>query len=345
MGMAPWLPPPAGQRIVTGDGGRRSGEWKVVELRHLRYFLAVAEEGNVTRAAARLFVAQPALSRQIRELERQVGSTLFERSPRGVVLTEAGHRLIPSAMRAVAAFDDLLDDIRSSAADTDPARRRQRLVVGTITPDIAAELGGPIVAAIRAAHPHAVIDIRSVPFGGQYSAVVSRKVDVLFGCAIPGPDWESSLTFRNLFYEQQSLLIRREHVLADAPSVSAVRAAEEPLLYLPPLETWMSSQLLESVRPMGEARLVATTSDSVASVMGDVLAGRGSVATMSRFGRFGLHEHLRLLPIAGTAMLPAWVATHRSPTPLAEQVAVLATTVAAQQLHLVPNGVPGTAVG
>ena len=59
-----------------------------MELRHLRYFLAVAEEGAFTRAAARLFVAQPALSRQIRDLERHVDCQLFVRGSRGTVLTE-----------------------------------------------------------------------------------------------------------------------------------------------------------------------------------------------------------------------------------------------------------------
>ncbi len=71
-----------------------------MELRHLRYFVAVAEEENVTRAAARLHVSQPPLSRQIRDLEEELGMVLFERKPQSLALTPAGRLFLPEA-RAV----------------------------------------------------------------------------------------------------------------------------------------------------------------------------------------------------------------------------------------------------
>src|SRR5207245_11335686 len=80
-----------------------------MELRHLRYFVAVAEEGSFLRAASRLRVAQPALSKQIRDLEREIGVKLFERLPRGARVTPAGEHFLrdarntlESAARAVA---------------------------------------------------------------------------------------------------------------------------------------------------------------------------------------------------------------------------------------------------
>src|SRR3954452_6462946 len=77
-----------------------------MELRHLRYFVAIAEEQSFTRAAERLWVAQPGLSTQIRRLEEELGAKLFERHTRGVDLTDAGRVFLGRARTALAAADD-----------------------------------------------------------------------------------------------------------------------------------------------------------------------------------------------------------------------------------------------
>lgn len=77
-------------------------------LWHLRYFLAIAAESSVARAAARLGIGQPPLSQQIQPLEREVGASLFNRLSRGVSLTEAGHRLVQDARSILAQVDQAL---------------------------------------------------------------------------------------------------------------------------------------------------------------------------------------------------------------------------------------------
>src|SRR6188474_2251324 len=111
-----------------------------MELRHLRYFVAIAEEHSFTRAAERLWVAQPGLSTQIRRLESELGVRLFERRPRGVDLTDAGELFLERARKAVAAAElarSTGDDVRAGLVGT----LRLGIVTGAGWPHLGELLG------------------------------------------------------------------------------------------------------------------------------------------------------------------------------------------------------------
>ncbi|MGH6681209.1 MAG: LysR family transcriptional regulator, partial [Bradyrhizobium sp.] len=91
-----------------------------MELRHLRYFLAVAEEGSFTLAAERLHTAQPSLSRQIRDLEQEVGAELLVRGARGVELTAPGHAFLDHARMAIAQAETAVEAARRASHEVKP---------------------------------------------------------------------------------------------------------------------------------------------------------------------------------------------------------------------------------
>jgi DNA-binding transcriptional LysR family regulator len=93
-----------------------------MELRHLKYFVAVAEEQNITRAATRLHVSQPPLSRQIRDLEEELGVALLERSAKAVKLTEAGRIFLVEAQAVLARADQAREAVRGPSTPVAAAR-------------------------------------------------------------------------------------------------------------------------------------------------------------------------------------------------------------------------------
>ncbi len=124
-----------------------------MEIHQLRYFVAVADEGNFSRAAAKVRVAQPSLSQQIRKLEAEVGQPLFDRLPRSVVLTEAGHCLIDYARQILASIVDArrcVDELKGEVAG--------ELAVGAI-PTIAPYVLPGLVRTFQQHYPQVALEI------------------------------------------------------------------------------------------------------------------------------------------------------------------------------------------
>ncbi|MFD5468946.1 transcriptional regulator CynR [Streptomyces sp. NPDC127105] len=168
-----------------------------LELRHLRYLLAVAEHGSFTRAAEDLRISQPTLSQQVRQLERSVGVPLLDRTGRGVRLTDAGEtyaRHARRALRDLAAAERAVQDVQ------DLTRGHLRLAA---TPTFTAYLVGPLVAELHARHPGITLDLQEMTQDRIESALLADDLDLgiaFSGAHLPG------VVAQTLFTETLSLV-------------------------------------------------------------------------------------------------------------------------------------------
>ncbi|MGK5529457.1 LysR family transcriptional regulator [Streptomyces sp. URMC 129] len=188
--------------------------------RLLRAFAAVAEELHFTRAAARLLVAQQALSRDIRRLEREWGAPLFTRSTRQVALTAEGERLLPYARRALAAHDELAGALG--------AGRDRPLVVDVAAP---VATGHRVLTEARRAAPELEFVARFHSGLARGAAeIAGGRVDVSFGrVAGLSPAVRAGLRHRLVRYERVAVVLPDGHPLAALPEVPLAALAGETL--------------------------------------------------------------------------------------------------------------------
>ncbi|WP_328687912.1 LysR family transcriptional regulator [Streptomyces caniferus] len=192
-----------------------------IDPRLLRAFLATAEELHFTRAAARLYVAQQALSRDIRRLEREVGAALFLRTTRQVALTADGTRLLPYARRVVSAHDELATAFRA-------APERPLLV------DVGVPIGTAhgVLEAARDRVPDSCELVARFHSGltGAAAEVAAGRLDVSFGriAALP-PALRAGLDHQPVRLEPMAVLLREDHPLAAHSAVALAELAGETL--------------------------------------------------------------------------------------------------------------------
>ncbi|MFF4705545.1 LysR family transcriptional regulator [Streptomyces sp. NPDC001288] len=180
-----------------------------MELRHLKYFLAVAETHNFTRAAARCYVAQSALSQQIARLEKDVGAPLFTRTSRSVRLTAAGELLEPLARRILADVDHAQD-----ALDALAGLRRGRLRLGLVQTMAVPFDMVEVLAAYRARHPGVDLRVSNAPSSRMADAVLAGTLDVAV-VGLAAPQVPDGLAHRTLGSAPLVVVVPREHPLAD----------------------------------------------------------------------------------------------------------------------------------
>jgi DNA-binding transcriptional LysR family regulator len=211
-----------------------------IELRHLRYFLAVAEELNFTKAAVRLNVAQQTLSEGVAQLEGILGMRLFERKARPVQLTDPGVRWLPYAREALAAAE---------CAQT-AARRFRDEQVGRLRLGLAATAAFPLtptlLAAFRARHPWVDLSTRHFDFGEPTGGLVTGETDVAI---VRPPFGADGLELMVIATEPRYVALASSHRLAERASVSFDEIADEPWMEIDESDpVWCAFWRLTAIR-------------------------------------------------------------------------------------------------
>lgn len=213
-----------------------------MELRQLRYFMAVAREQNFTRAAAALRIAQPPLSRQIRKLEEELGVELLERATRPVRLTEIGRLVLDQVALALERVDDI-------TAITRNARASGTLRIGFVGSILYSRLP-EVIRAYRKAHPAADLALVELTTLEQLSALKEHRIDIGFGrIAFDDPAVERVL----IEQERLCAALPVGHRLArrDTPLHLADLAAERLIVYPRAPRPSYADQVLTLLRDQG----------------------------------------------------------------------------------------------
>ena len=219
-----------------------------IELRHLRAFIAVADELNFTRAAERLFIAQQALSAQIRQLEERVGAQLFERSTRKVELTPAGHALYEQAGPLLAGAEAAVAAARSAAAP------RASLTLGFVASVDHASCSD-VIADFTRRRPDSEVLIRFGDLTEPTGGLRSGDADVAF---VYGPFDTSGLELRPLFTEPLGVAMAASHPLASVDDLTLDQVLAEPTFDFPtPDRAWHDYWMATEQRGGTPPRIVA----------------------------------------------------------------------------------------
>ncbi len=246
-----------------------------MELRHLRYFLVVAEEQHFTRAAIRLGMQQPPLSQQIKTLENQLGFDLFRRHPKGAELTPGGKAFLKEATAILASIEEATRRSLRAAQGTEGT-----LSVGFTTSAAAHPLIPAIIRAYQSHYPNVNLEIREGNAAELTDAVEARRVDVAF-IRIPVRQPRGTM-FLKLLEEEMLLILPSDHPLmrkrtkAELPSISLKSLSQEKFILVRRHGApGMFENLLQACERLGFSPRIAMEVDRMLTNINLVASGAG----------------------------------------------------------------------
>jgi DNA-binding transcriptional LysR family regulator len=255
-----------------------------MELRQLRYFVAAAVEGSISRAAKKIFLTQPALSRQIKALEEELGRCLLERRANSIQLTPAGKHLLEEARDLLDHAGQVLERVRSGGS-------RLVLRVG-YAPSLATGILSPAIETFTQTHPGARVELLDLSSNEMLAGLQAERLDAVV--SVRPADEVRGIQWTPLVEASWKLAVHRNSPLARRRAVTAAEVALEPLLiycqrdypeYWGILAGWL--------RQSGERPQIGGEYDGVDSLMAAVASGLGIALVAIRTDRL-VPEGVRL---------------------------------------------------
>jgi len=242
-----------------------------MDLRDMRHFLAVAEEGHIGRAAARLHLSQPPLTRHIQALEEKIGVPLFVRTPKGVTLTEAGRTLLEEAPNLLALAQQAAERTRLAGQGL-----IGRLDVGLFGSGVL-DVIPRILARFHQARPEVKIVLHNLTKDAQLQALRERRITVGFNRLVPEED---GITVETVLREPLVVAIAASHALAARPAIRLQDLDGVPLILYPnvPLRG-LAQEVADAFRAEGVRMRVEQEVEDVVTAVALVSAGFGAAIT------------------------------------------------------------------
>lgn len=237
-----------------------------MELRQLIYFQEVAKREHISEAALHLHVAQSAISRQIANLEKELGVQLFDRIGRNVKLTSIGRDFLKHTERALAEINYGLEEIGNYL---DPEKGTIRIGFPS---SFATQLLPSVITAFRKEHPDVEFQLRQGNYHFLIDAVKERSINLSFIGPLPAGDTELETT--ELFTESFSLVVPLQHRLASQRSVHLSELKKEPFIVFPE-EFVLHKTVIQACQSVGFVPQVSSIGEDLDAIKGLVAAGLG----------------------------------------------------------------------
>src|SRR5467141_2240982 len=264
-----------------------------MELRHLRYFLAVGEALNFTKAAAQLRVAQPALSRQVQDLEDEIGVDLLRRSPRGVTLTAEGKLFLEEVRELLKQADESVEKVRALARG-----EYGELHIG-YAPVPTTEILPPALAAFQKAVPRVKVLLHDLSSDELIAGLRNGTLELAITVE-PTGEQTVGIEFEVLRTYPLGVAMSAGHPFARLKSITLEKLAAEPLVGLRRKDYSEYYRIIDRVFASVHAKpRIAVECDSASSLITEVEAGRG-VALSSTIFKLVAGKRLVYRPLTGT---------------------------------------------